>query len=319
MKKTILFLLLACIIICVNAQPSQTALSANDEYVKQLGALENLNVATIADTISRKFIDKKDKARAIYFWIANNISLDPKATRSNDNKKADPVIVIQERKTTPLGFANLVQEMCSMANIRCLVVDGFVKKSAEEINNKADEINYSWNVVQLGQSPDKWYYIDAASAAGFLDKKMSVFTRQFITDYFFADKALFNLSHYPDNSGWYLGNDQKSLKEFYALPIIGRSAFAIGLQKPLPLNGFIKAKKGNNVSFSFNYNPGTAITDISIVIGEGSKQLRPDKIDFTDNGGSIKFNYKFKKDDTYPFTIMADGKEILRYYAEIEE
>ncbi len=319
MKKITIFLLFAFYFNSLIAQPSNSTLSANDEYVRQLGALENLNVATIADTISRKFTDKKDKTRAIYFWIANNISLDPKATRSNDNKKVDPVIVIQERKTTPLGFANLIQEMCSMANIRCLVVDGYVKKDAEEINNKADEINYSWNVVQLGQSPDKWYYIDAASASGYLDKKMSVFTKQFITDYFFADKALFNLSHYPDNSGWYLGDDQKSLKEFYALPIIGRSAFAVGLQKPLPLNGFIKAKKGNNVSFSFNYNPGTAITDISIVIGEGSRQLRPEKIDFTDNGGSIRFNYKFKKDDTYPFTITADGKEILRYFAEIEE
>ncbi|MBC7536128.1 MAG: hypothetical protein H7258_10575 [Ferruginibacter sp.] len=319
MKKTLFFLLVVSLINNVHGQPQQIVLSANDEYVKNLGALETFNVATIADTITHKFADKKDKARAIFYWVSNNISLDAKAIKSNDNKKVDPVIVVQTRRATPLGFANLIQEMCSMANIRCLVVDGYVKNYAEEIDNKAEEINHSWNVVQLGQSPDKWFYIDAAKASGYLDKKMAVFTKLFTSEYFFADKTLFNLDHYPDNSAWFLGGEQKSISQFYSLPVIGNTAYAYGLQKPVPITGMIKTKTTNTISFSFNYNPSMAISTISLVMGEGNKQSKPEPMNFTDNGGSVKFNYKFKKADTFTVKILVDGKELLQYIVEVEE
>ncbi len=317
MKKIIFFLF---ILLANNvARSQQTTESADDEFVKQLGALTTLNVATITDTITKKFSDKKEKARAIFYWIANNIALDPKATKTNDVKKINPEDVIQSRKTTPLGFANLVQEMCSLANIRCLVVDGYVKNYAEEINNKADEINHSWNVVQLGQSPDKWYYIDAAKASGYLDKKMSVFTKQFTSEYFFADKKLFNMDHYPDNSAWLLDGEGKSMSQFYALPVIGNIAYSLGLQKPQPLTGYIKAKTNTAVSFSFNYDGSKPITDISLIMGEEKKQSKPEPMNFNDNGGWVKFTYTFKKADTYPVTIVVDGKTLLQYYLEVED
>ncbi|MFT3911251.1 MAG: transglutaminase domain-containing protein [Ferruginibacter sp.] len=319
MKKIILSFLIILIVNNLKAQQPDPALAAVDEYVQKLGALEKFNVATIADTITRKFSDKKEKARAIFYWIANNIALNPKAIKSNDNKNNEPENVIQLRKTTALGFATLVQEMCSLANIRCLVVDGYIKSSAMDIGEKADDINHSWNVVQLGQSPDKWYYIDAARASGYLDGKMSVFTKQFTSEYFFADKKLFNLDHYPDNKGWYLGDDQKSLKEFYALPVIGYMAYSFGLQKPMPLTGHIKIKVGTTVSFSFSYNPYKTISSISLVMGEEKKQSKPEPMNFTDNGGSVRFTYKFKKADSCPLKVVVDGKDLLIYNIDVED
>ena len=313
------FLLLVVIFSGMNNLQAQDKFALIDDYVKNLGALETFNVATIADTITRKFPEKKDKARAIFYWISNNISLDPKAIKLNDNKKDDPVLVVQARKATPLGFATLIQEMCSMANIRCLVVDGYIKNNPEEINNKPDEINHSWNVVQLGQSPEEWYYVDAAKASGSLDKKMTGFTKLFTSEYFFADKALFNLDHYPDNSAWQLGGDQKSLKEFYALPVIGNIAYTYGLQKPTPLTGHIKTKITNSVSFSFLYNSSKPITEISIIMGDERRQSKPEPMNFTDNGGVVKFSYKFKKADSFPVRITVDGKDLLQYYVDVEE
>ena len=312
MKKIVLTLLIVFGLYHIKAQETQSPLSAVDAYAKQLGALDSFNVATIADTLTKKFTDKKEKARAIFYWISNNISLDPKAIRSNDNKRSDPVIVIQSRKATATGFANLIQEMCSMANIRCLVVDGYVKNSAEEINNKADEPNHSWNVVQLGQSPESWFYIDAAKASGSLDKKITTFTRHFTSEYFFADTALFNLDHYPDNSAWLLGGNQKSVKEFYALPVISNAAYSYGLSKPLPVNGYIRTTTKKTVGFSFSHNNNSTITGITLIMGEGNRQSKPQAVNFTDNAGVITFNYIFKNDDTFPLRILADGNEMLR-------
>lgn len=299
------------------AQESNYA--AIDGFVNKLGPLETLNVATIADTITRNFSDKQSKARAIYYWIANNIAIDPKATRANDKKNIDPVKVIQLRKTTPLGFSMLFQEMSSLANIRCLSVDGYVKYHADDINNKADEINHSWNVVQLGQSPEQWYYIDATKASGYTDAKMSVFTKQFTSEYFFADRALFNLDHYPDNEAWQLGAGPKSLKEFYALPVISNAAYKMGLQKPSPLNGYIKTKIKVANRFSFYYNGRVPIKNIYLVMGEEKKLLKPEPMNFTDNGGTISFSYQFKLPNAFPVRVVADGQELLQYYIEVED
>ena len=319
MKKYFLFLIIifAFTITALHAQKKDVA--TIDGYVKQLGPLDNLNVATIADTITRNFADKYDKARAIFYWIANNIEIDPKATKGNDNKKSDPVDVVQLRKATPTGFALLVQEMCSMANIRCLTADGYVKNNANDINNKIDEINHTWNVVQLGQSPEQWFYIDAAKASGFTDAKMTSFTKLFTSEYFFANRALFNLDHFPDNAAWQLGAGPKSLKEFYSLPVISNAAYKYGLQKPKPINGYVKTKANANTAFSFTYNDSIPIKNIFLIMGDEKRQLKSDPIDFKVNNGVISFNYKFKIADTYPVKIFADDKELMQYYVEVDD
>ena len=317
MKKYFFFLLITFAFTTPDVKAQGKDFSITDEYVKRLGPLDNLNVATIADTITRNFPDKYDKARAIFYWIANNIAIDPKATKANDNKKADPVDVVQLRRATPTGFALLVQEMCSMANIRCLTVDGYAKNRAAEINNKSDEINHTWDVVQLGQSPEQWFYIDAAKASGYTDTKMVSFTKFFTSEYFFADKLLFNLDHYPDNQAWQLGTGPKSLKEFYSLPVIGNAAYQYGLKKPQPINGYVKTKINVPASFSFIYNDSTPIKNIILVMGEEKKQWKSDPVIFKNNNGVISFNYKFKIADTYPVKILADDKELLEYYIEV--
>jgi hypothetical protein len=288
-----------------------------DDVIQKLGPLDNFNVAVIADTLTRGFESKEDKARAIYYWIANNIALDGKATKMNETKNNLPEKVVQLRKATPLGFSLLVQEMCSWAKIRCLSVDGYIKNFPEDINEKPDEFNHSWNVVQLGQSPDTWYYIDASKAAGLLDKKMAVFTKHFTSEYFFADRKLFNLDHYPDNTAWQLGTGSKSVKEFYGLPVISNAAYEYGVQKLTPANGYIKIKANTPVNFSFPFN-GKTISSIHLIIGDARKQQKPEPMNFTSDG-TIAFSYKFKVADTYPVKIMVDGREFVSYLLEVTE
>lgn len=319
MKKIVFFLISISILSTAVAQNKENKYAAVDAYVKKLGSLDSFNVATIADTITRSFNDKEKKARAIFYWIANNIALDPKAVRANDTKKTDPVIVVQTRKATALGFSLLVQEMCSMAGIRCLSVDGYTKYSVEDINNPADAPNHSWNVVQLGKSPEEWFYIDAAKASGSIDSRFTIFTPRFISGYFFADKKLFNLDHCPDNGAWLLGEGTKSVKEFYALPMIGNYAYEIGLHKPTPATGNFKAKTSGTTRFSFNYNDSTAIKTVDIILGEGKRQSKPEAAEFSDGGGQISFGYKFKKDDSFPVKLVVNGETLIQYLVEVTE
>lgn len=320
--KLTLFISLALTLLMINsslAQSTQGHYSQTDDFIKKLGPLETLNVARIADTLTRRIPEKEQKARAIFYWIANNIALDPKAIRSNDQRKSLPEDVVKLRKATPLGFAKLFQEMSSLANIRCLVVDGYVKKNTDDINDPDDESNHSWNVVQLGQSPEQWYYVDVAKASGFTDKKLSMFTQEFTSNYFFPDRALFNLDHFPENDAWQLGGGPKSRKDFYALPVIENAAYGIGLKKPAPSTGLIKAKTKNKVTFSFAYDEKVPVSNISLLIGEGKKMQKPEPMNFTSSKGVITFSYQFKTEDTYPVKVVADGKTILEYIVEITE
>ena len=317
MKKLVLVFIFIGAAFSVFAQ--QSKYKNIDEAVKKLGPLNNFNVAVIADTVTEKFADNEQKARAIFYWIANNIQLDPKGTRQNDDKNILPEKVIALRKATPLGFSLLVQEMCSAANIRCLSVDGYVKNYAAEINESADEKNYSWNVIQLGQSPETWYYIDAARASGYLDKKSTFFTKQFTSEYFFADRKLFNLAYFPDNSAWQLGGGIKSVKDYYALPVFNNYSFALGLGKPTPITGYIKTSIKKPVVFSFPINDVIDIKNISLIMGDEKKQPKPEAMNFVNSGSIISFTYQFKKEDTFPLRIVADGKDILQYMVVVTE
>ncbi len=290
-----------------------------DSITGSLGSLDSFNIATIADTIARKFSSREEKARALFSWIATNIQHDLKAVRSNDNRKSDPVSVIQLRKATAEGYANLLQEMYSMANIRCLTVNGYTRSSTEDINNPADDYNHTWNVVQLGQSPEEWYYVDAFKAAGYSDTRFTTFTPAFEPGYFFTARYLFNLDHFPDNQAWQLGPGQKTKKDFYSLPVIGRYAYTLGMTNMTPSIGYNKTKITKPVNYTITYSNNIPVEKVELVTGDERRPDKPIPMNFTPNGQSFTFNYTFKKDDEYPVRIMVNDKVLLGYMYQVNE
>ncbi len=319
MKKILCSLFTLSILFSNSLLAQQSKYKSIDDVVGSLGTLDSQNVAQITQKLTKPFAGKDEKARAIYFWIANNIAIDAKAVRIHDEKRSLPEDVIRYRKATPLGFAKLFQEMSSGANIRCLVVDGYVKNSIDDLNNPADEVNHSWNVIQLGTSPDQWFYVDAYKASGTTDKKVTLFVKDFTSGYFFADRLLFNLDHFPDNDAWQLGPGPKSRKEFYSLPVFYNTAYVFGLKKPLPVIGYIKAKTKVKTDFKLPLDAGAAVTTVSLVLGDGRKMQKPEPMNFSTADGSISFSYQFKTEDTFPVKIMVNEKTVLEYMVEVSE
>ena len=172
---------------------AQNDYSIVDNYVKSLGSLDTLNMGTISYLVTKNFADPKEKIRAIFDWIAYNINYDLKAGKNNNNEKTSTELVLKLRKATAVGFAALFQDMCSVVKIRCLTVDGYAKFTTEQIIEKPEELNHTWAVVQLGQSPESWYYVDPTWASGYTDDKMTKFTKAFNADYFFAEKNIIRL------------------------------------------------------------------------------------------------------------------------------
>lgn len=314
-----IFITLFLFSIGISATGQLNSFSDVDDKTASIGAMPAANLATITETITGPFSSKEQKARAIFYWITHHITINPRATKSNNQKNTKPEEIIQLRNTTPLGYSLLFQEMCSQANIRCLSVDGYTKNSSEDIGNRPDELNHSWNVVQLGQSPDSWHYVDAAKGSGYLDKRMSTFTPMFGSNYFFTEPEVFNLDHFPDNEAWRLGSGPRSISEFYAMPVVYPYANSIGLQKTDPKQGKIKTKPSRAIKFSFFHLLQIPVHTLEMVTGEDKRAGMPVAINFTDEGGAINFTYQFKREDEYPVTFFVNGKPVISYIIISEE
>ena len=297
---------------------AQNDYSIVDNYVKSLGSLDTLNMGTISYTVTKKFADPKEKVRAIFDWIAYNINYDLKAGKNNDNEKTSTELVLKTRKATAVGFAGLFQDMCSVVKIRCLTVDGYAKFTTEQIIEKPDGLNHTWAVVQLGQSPDSWYYVDPTWASGYADDKMTKFTKAFNADYFFADKSIFNYQHFPDNSAWLIGEGTRSSSTFFSLPLVKSAAYEYKLGKFLPANGFIKTKLSKPVAFNIKLNTTIPIEIVSLEMGENKKK-KTKTVDFTFSDGNLSFSHKFDMEDTYPVTVLVNNKPVLGYLVEASE
>jgi hypothetical protein len=320
MKTIYITLLSAIILLSGNASAQMPApYSEVDAYVESIGALDTLNAGTISHIVTRKFQAPADKVRAIYYWITRNISPDLRAARGNSNEKMVAETVLKTRKANPSGFANLFQDMCSVAKIRCLTVEGFMKKHTDHVMELPDEFNHTWAVVQLGQSPDTWYYVDPYSGCGTLDEKNTKFTRAFNPDYFFAPKTLFNFQHFPDNKSWQLGSSGPgSLKEFQALPLLLNAAYTFGVTGFTPVTGMLKASVKKPVSFSLRLQGNNNIELVALQVG-ADKKRRNKTVDFSQQGSSISFQYRFEEEDSYPVTVYINNQPVLTYFAEISE
>jgi len=319
MKRILLSFSIAILFLTATAQnPAARDFSGVDEYVKKLGALDSMNMGTITKLVTKPYSDKIDKARAIYYWITHNIAYDVKQARNQSSAKNTPTEVLLSRKAVGIGFALLFQDMCSNADIRCLTADGFVKHKAEEIGESDAEINHSWAVVQLGQSPETWYYVDPAWGSGYADDDLKTFTPAFSEGYFFADRTLFNWQHYPDNEAWKLGpGAPKNKGDFYNLPILKSAANDLKLKQFTPKTGIVKIKTGSTFLFSFTIGFENEIEKVELAMG-GSKKIKKIEVPFTFSARTLNIKHKFEQDGDFPLTIVVNGKPLAVYRVTVE-
>jgi transglutaminase/protease-like cytokinesis protein 3 len=317
LKKAI-FLLLILVNTHAIAQKSIEDFKVVDEYVKSLGTLDTLNMGTISYIVTKKFPDAKDKARAIFDWIAYNISFDCRGAKKNGNEKNNAEDVLKFRKATASGYAALFQDMCSVVKIRCLTVDGYLKNNTEQFNEKPDEFNHTWNVIQLGESPETWFYVDPTLGSGITDEKLTIFTKEYNDAYFFADKIIFNYQHLPDNKAWQLGPGTKSSSNFFSMPLVKNAAYEFSVTNFLPDNGYIKANTKKAVQFSFKASSNAQIDIVALTIGEDKKK-KTKTADHSFSGGTVRFSYKFDEEGSYPVTVLINNKPVLGYFVEVNE
>ncbi len=145
-----------------------------------------------AQELVESLTTEKEKCRAIFRWISNNIKYDYDVLNDYKRDRFDPLIVYKTKKAVCGGYAALFQAMCQEVKIKCLYISGEALPSRE---------SHAWNIVELDGS---WYIMDVTWASGYVGKLLagSKYTKHFNEEWWMADYQNAIKTHKSDDPFW---------------------------------------------------------------------------------------------------------------------
>ncbi|RZJ29841.1 MAG: hypothetical protein EOO48_06520 [Flavobacterium sp.] len=187
----------------------------------------------ISDRINADFRSDEAKARAIFTWMATNITYDMHAYYSQRNggvafsytTPEDKLIKEREfrlklvKKTLRSnqaiceGYTSLFTYFCALTGLDAVIIPGTSKTDYSQIGKLPTQSDHTWNAVKINGS---WQLVDVTWAAGVVVGGENKFTKVFNDAYFCTDPEKFFLNHFPDDERWLLTD--RSAQEFAELP-----------------------------------------------------------------------------------------------------
>ena len=204
MKKLIKTFLLFHIFFYSFSQNKNVAFTTVDSKILNLPAYNSGNLDSLSQLLTKDFSAQAEKVRAIYVWVANNISYDTQKYFSGRKKisalsgyeateeAADNII--RSRKAVCEGYSNLVKALCIRAGIQCEVIEGIGRPHNE------DDL-HAWNIINID---GEWKLLDVTWSAGAVDMKNKKYYKNFTDKFFLSDPGEYIKSHYPFDPIWQL-------------------------------------------------------------------------------------------------------------------
>ncbi len=275
-----------------------------------------------------------ERFRAIYFWVCTNIENDYSLYLKNKRKRqrfqSDSLKtqnwnsqlkkdvfrkLIKHKKTICTGYAYMVQELATLANIPCEIVHGYGKTSTNLIS-ETDTPNHTWNAVKL---ENKWYLCDPTWASGIQNPETATFMFQYNDGYFLTNPTLFAINHYPQDTKWLLLDDKvPTFNEFLEAPIVYGNAYKSLETHNEPKMFHNTIKKYETIGFSYTLKKPVSNNSIRLLIDNGSsnRQITPKNIQITDQ--NLTMEHQFNSTGFYDVHLMMDEKYISTYTFEVK-
>ncbi|XP_061195087.1 kyphoscoliosis peptidase-like [Saccostrea echinata] len=180
----------------------------------------NTSVNSLTEYLLKGAKSEKEKVRAFYVWIANNIKYDTDAYFGGNYGETGADSVLKHGKSVCSGYANLFEAFCKTAGIQVQVIPGFSKGygySPEKPITPNRRTDHAWNAVFL---ENKWQFVECTWGAGHVSNA-GEFQREFNNFYFLTNPRHFIVDHFPFeyndeefNMKWQLLKNPISLDEF---------------------------------------------------------------------------------------------------------
>lgn len=273
-----------------------------------------------------------ERFRAIYLWTCYNIKNDydlyAKNKRKRERFREDTLkleawnekfkskifkTLLKRKRTICTGYAYMVASMCQLANIKCVIVNGFAKPSSDDLSDLRDP-NHSWNAVKLN---DKWYLCDPTWASGVQDSENGKFKFQYNDGLFLVSPRLFALNHFPVEEQWFLMDNPPSFQEFIDYPIIYNDAFSYMKVHSAPKQLFNEVQENYEAKFQYVLKEDVNPNELSILIDDGSftSTLNITEKDIVDN--DLNISYIFEKRGQYDLHLICKNKYLSTYVFKV--
>ena len=192
-------------------------------------------VAKKAKEVTRGARTDRDKAYAIYRYIAENLTYDCDYLFSGGKyRDQSAATALRTKVAVCAGYSHLFRDMATAVGLEAEYITGFSNKGPFESRAKGFNIGHAWNSVKLD---GRWELVDTTWGGGSVNNQTRKFVHEPNDDWFCPPPGNFAYSHRPDDDHWQLLANPVSEKEFRQLPSLSARFFKSGLSLRDPRKG----------------------------------------------------------------------------------
>ena len=241
--------------LCIYSQQRQDNFYVIDNKV---GSIPVLKADTLAKQLASLGKTDREKVRAIFRWITENIDYNvmPFGSKRNvvrqfykepeDSNVALPPL--NERVSTKVlntgvafceGYSRLFKTLCDHAGLKAEIIYGYARTN----NNRRFAVNHTWNAVYIDST---WQLLDVTWASGVVTFA-NEYIRQYNDHYFLTPPDEFVRDHYPEDPQWTLLKDPPVYREFAQSPFRYSGYLKAGVSSYFPSKGVIDVAVGDSI------------------------------------------------------------------------
>jgi len=202
MKRIISLILIIGFSLTLKAQKSRK-FSHVDRIMHQIPDSSSQSTQSIANYINTEFETQKEKARAVFFWIAGNIYYDCDDMFSYSNLESDEIL--KTRKGVCRDFTKLYSDIANKVGVKTHVVTGYTRK--------LKLVNYNMHAWCASMVDSTWYLIDPTWGSGSI--KNYHYVKEINNEYFMMRPERFIKTHIPFDPLWQFSNYPITKREFH--------------------------------------------------------------------------------------------------------
>ncbi len=220
-----------------------------DEHVARIPADAETSIQSLVKYLIEPASGEREKARAIFRWVATNIEYDWEGYQTSNYADTSPDGVLRNRKSVCDGYASLIERLGKEAGLEIVSIDGYAKGynyfPGMEVTSGVP--NHAWNAVRID---GEWHLMDPTWGAGYISTRENEYVQRFEEHYFLTPPELFVADHLPTDPRWQLLDPPVTREEYERLAYVRPAAFSTGLRLLSHPDGWITTDGELTVSFS---------------------------------------------------------------------
>jgi hypothetical protein len=225
MKKLFIAFILLC---CHFLLHAQTDFENIDALARSMRKSQFDTPEALAKALCKDLKTDRDKARAIFTWIADNVRYDfksmdfvpPKGMSRAELEAMRIERTYKKGKGVCEDYSVLYKHMAGAVGLECVLVSG---NSRSLMSSTLGD--HAWNAVKID---GKWQLLDATWGAGYVEGGDD-FNQVFQPGYFFTDPRIFAVNHFPKEEKWQLLDTPLAKEAFKIRPVFSYGIPELGV------------------------------------------------------------------------------------------